>query len=85
MGSKGKGGRYPKWLGVTLSTYVYTLIPRTYFILGVGGVVEQQYSEYEDFGVFRIGFGLESPISNRFNLRIEAELTGLRVHFEQRF
>ena len=36
MGSKGKGGRYPKWLGVTLSAYVYTIIPRTYLILGVG-------------------------------------------------
>ena len=80
MGGKGKGGIAPKWLGVTLSAYIYTIVPRTYFILGIGGIVN------EDFGVYRIGLGMENPLSKRFNMRIEADLlTGLRIHFEQRF
>ena len=89
MGSKEKeGGRYSKWLGVTLSAHVYTIMPRTYFILGVGGIVLplpiEWYGERQNPGLLRIGFGVESPISKRFNIRIEAELIGLRVHLEQR-
>ena len=85
MGGKGKGGIAPKWLGVTLSAYIYTIMPRTYLILGMGGVADQQHGEYEGLGVFRIGLGIENPLSKRFNIRIEAELlTGLRIYFEQR-
>ena len=80
----GKGGITPKWLGITLSAYIYTIMPRTYFILGMGGVADQQHGEYEDLGVFRIGLGMENPLSKRFNIRIEADLLGLRIHFEQR-
>ena len=78
MGGKGKRGMVPKWLGVTLSAYIYTIMPRTYFILGVGGVVN------EDFGIYRIGLGMENPLSERFNMRLEADLMGLRIHFERR-
>ena len=81
----GKGRRIaPKWLGVTLSAYIYTIMPRTYLILGMGGVADQQHGEYEDLGVFRIGLGMENSLSERSNMRIEADLMGLRIHFEQR-
>ena len=83
MGGKGRGIA-PKWLGVTLSAYIYTIMPRTYLILGMGGVADQQHGEYEDLGVFRIGLGMENSLSERSNMRIEADLMGLRIHFEQR-
>ena len=83
MGGKGRGIA-PKWIGVTLSAYIYTIMPRTYLILGMGGVADQQHGEYEDLGVFRIGLGMENSLSERSNMRIEADLMGLRIHFEQR-
>ena len=83
MGGKGRGIA-PKWLGVTLSAYIYTIMPRTYLILGMGGVADQQHGEYEGLGVFRIGLGMENSLSERSNMRIEADLMGLRIHFEQR-
>ena len=83
MGGKGRGIA-PKWLNVTLSAYIYTIMPRTYFILGIGGVADQQHGEDEDLGVLRIGLGMENPLSERFNMRLEADLMGLRIHFERR-
>ena len=52
----------------------------------MGGVADQQDDEYEyeELGIFRIGLGMENPLSERFNMRIEADLMGLRIHFEQR-
>ena len=83
MGGKGRGIA-PKWIGVTLSAYIYTIMPRTYLILGMGGVADQQHGEYEGLGVLRIGLGMENSLSERSNMRIEADLMGLRIHFEQR-
>ena len=90
MGSKKRWKRFSKWLAMTLSVHVYTIIPHTYFILGLGGIVwplpTEWYAGHEpkNPGLIRMGFGVEKPILKRFNVRIEAELIGLRVHLEQR-
>ena len=90
-GKKGKEwGRHSKWLAVTLSAHVYTIIPRTYFTLGAGGAIglapiKPQDAEDDNHGILRIGLGVEIPISKRFNIRIEADLLGgLKVDFERR-
>ena len=90
-GKKGKEwGRHSKWLAVTLSAHVYTIIPRTYFILGAGGAgglspIKPQDDEDDNPGILRIGLGVEIPVLKRFNIRLEADLLGgLKVDFERR-
>ena len=93
-GSQGKG-RYSTWLSMTLNAHVYTIMPRTYFLFGIGGIVWPRATKSDcgwdlpciaDLSVLRLGLGVENPISRRFNVRVEADLIGgLSVHFERRF
>ena len=88
-------GRYSTWLSITLNAHVYTIMPRTYFLFGIGGIIWPKATKSDcgwdspciaDLNVLRLGLGVENPISKRFNARVEADLLGgLSVHFERRF
>ena len=87
--------RYSTWLSMTLNAHVYTIMPRTYFLFGIGGIIWPRATKSDcgwglpciaDLNVLRLGLGVENPISKRFNVRVEADLLGgLSVHFERRF
>ena len=82
----GKRAGFPSWRSISGSGHFYTIIPRTYFLLGLGRVwkpTDDPYSS-EHLVVFRIGFGVKNPISKQFNVRVETDLIGLRIYFERR-
>ncbi len=84
-----KEGVFPLWLSMTLNAHVYTIMPRTYLLFGVGGIVWSEPRcdrEWEAScpSILRLGLGVESPISKRFNVRVEADLFGgINIHFER--
>ncbi len=92
----GKRAGFSSWIGITVNGHFYTIIPRTYFLLGLGYVSAKSIGEYsgpyghlyynprKSLGIFRIGFGATNPISKRLNVRVEADLLGLRIYFERR-
>ena len=83
------GGRgefiYSTWLGMILNAHVYTIIPDTYLLFGLGGVLWPTNSEEPDQvpSILRLGIGVGKPVSKRFNVRVEADLLGgINAHFE---
>ncbi len=92
----GKRAGFSSWIGITVNGHFYTIIPRTYFLLGLGYVSAKSIGEYsgpygrlyynprKSLYIFRIGFGVTNPISKRLNVRVEADLLGLRIYFERR-
>ena len=85
----GRGGRESStWIGTTLNTHWYTIISRTYLFFGGGLIWHKPTEEYKTylsrfdkeprsfFVLYRWGFGLTNPISQAFNIRLEAE-TGI--------
>ena len=82
-----KGDIVPLWLSMTLNAHVYTIMPRTYLLFGIGGIQATGCSwewEASCFSILRLGLGVESPISKRFNVRVEADLFGgINIHFER--
>ena len=92
----GRGGReFSTWIGTTLNSHWYTIIPHTYLFFGGGLIWSMPTEEYKsylsNFGeepqysitVFRWGFGLTSPISEGFNVRLETE-TGFSTYVGKR-
>ena len=83
-----KRARFPSWIGISGSGHFYTIIPRTYFLLGLGYVwksTDDLYSS-EHLGICRIGFGVKNSVSKKFNIRVEAYPIGfgLSIYFERR-
>ena len=74
------------------------IIPETYFLLGVGyASAKIRGSGYDSLGrfgynlrkslaIYRMGFGIAMPVSERFNLRAEADIlgAGLLIYFESK-
>ena len=87
--------RYSTWLSMTLNAHIYTIMPRTYFLFGIGGIIWPRATKSDcgwglpciaDLNILRLGLGVENPISKRFNARVEADLLGgLSVYLERRF
>ncbi len=90
-------GAFSTWLSISASAHFYTVIPGTYCLFGWGWVwpepIERfrddnqgdyERSHYRALVAPRIGFGVNRPLSKRYNIRIEAELIGVRVYFEHR-
>ena len=92
----GRGRReFSTWIGMTLNSHWYTIIPHTYLFFGGGLIWSMPTEEYKsylsNFGeepqhsitVFRWGFGLTSPIFEGFNVRLETE-TGFSTYVGKR-
>ena len=92
----GRGGReFSTWIGTTLNSHWYTIIPHMYLFFGGGLIWSMPTEEYKyylsNFGeepqhsitVFRWGFGVTSPISEGFNVRLEME-TGFSTYVGKR-
>ncbi len=86
--SVGKGRYLPTRLIMSLNFHTYTLVPRTYFFLGVGWVWDKQLAKLYFPRPVRLGLGVTTiEFKKRFNVRIEAEvgsLIGTRIYFEGR-
>ena len=92
----GRGKReFSTWIGMTLNTHWYTVIPRTYLFFGGGLIWSKPTEEYKSYlskfdeepqsfiAVYRWGFGLTNPISEGFNVRLETE-TGFSTYVGKR-
>ena len=83
-----KGARFPSWIGISGSGHFYTIIPRTYFLLGLGYVWKSTDDPHfgEHLGICRIGFGVKNSVSKQFNVRVEAYPIGfgISIYFERR-
>ena len=95
--SIGKDEGLPTWIDLTLNGQFYTVLPRTYFLLGLGWIRPKILDIYRNqgeikgifgvpgFGVTRLGFGTNlMPKKKKFNVRIEAEFVGIRIWLERR-
>ena len=81
IGGKGKG--VSSWISISGSCHFYTIMPSTYFLLGMGIEWPRPYHRNFDtssdkyLGFARIGLGTTKPISEYFNVRVEANLTNV--------
>ena len=94
----GKIEGYPSWVSISGTGHFYLIIPRTYFLLGVGYASAKmrgedidsfgrlRYNPRKSLAIFRMGFGAAIPVSERFNLRAEADIlgAGLLVYLESK-
>lgn len=89
----GRSTRVDGWVGVTLNHHAYLIIPRTYWLWGVG--LTSPLSKFDSGhlkALYRLGFGLTNPLFSRINIRLEVEtgssndglLYGFRVCFERK-
>ena len=84
----GKAAGVSSWISMSGTVHFYTIIPRTYFLLGLGVVwprpiekFNHYYGRYSNFvkrlGFARIGLAVTNPISKYFNARVEVNLTNV--------
>lgn len=91
---------FSTWKGATFNFHGNTIIPRTYLLFGFGVVwrkpTEQFLAKHNSRNYYddyfyrpaliqpRIGFGVTDFKVKKFNVRLEADLIGIRAYVERR-
>lgn len=87
MGGRGEGG-YSSWIGLAGNAHFFTILPRSYVVLGTGRIWPRPmeafnlYHNYRSGGSLtyvRIGFGVAGPVLKGWELRLEVESKGMQA------